>query len=179
MSTSDPSMPTPAGMCPVGVDRAVPAVRQLARLGGALRCAGGFVVDGSTDVAELIRQSRNIGYDQVLGVLAGGVDGWACVGHDLETTPIAGVDEAAGPVLDVRQRAEYDAGHIPDADHIELGNLVHGDHPPTPVSLMCGHGERAMTAASLLARSGKRDVTVLVGGPEDWARRHGPLETDG
>ena len=138
-----------------------------------------FVLDGSTDIAELMRQSRNIGYDQVLGVLAGGVDGWALAGYDLETTAIHSVDEAAGAVLDVRQRAEYDAGHIPDAGHIELGNLVHGDHPPTPVSLMCGHGERAMTAASLLARSGKRDVTVLVGGPEDWARRHGPLVTAG
>ena len=34
---------------------------------------------------------------------------------------------------------------------------------------MCGHGERAMGAASLLARAGHSDLSVLVGGPDDWA----------
>ena len=35
-----------------------------------------------------------------------------------------------------------------------------------------------MTAASLLARLGRQDLTVAVGGPEDWAAaRHRPLET--
>ena len=43
-----------------------------------------------------------------------------------------------------------------------------------PVTLMCGHGERAMTAASLLDRAGHRDVTVAVGGPDDWAAGHRP-----
>ena len=33
------------------------------------------------------------------------------------------------------------------------------------------------TAASLLATGGRRDVTVLTGGPEDWAAAHGPLPT--
>jgi hydroxyacylglutathione hydrolase len=34
---------------------------------------------------------------------------------------------------------------------------------------MCGHGERAMTGASLLQRAGHRDLTVLLGGPSDWS----------
>ena len=38
---------------------------------------------------------------------------------------------------------------------------------------MCAHGERAMTGASLLARRGRRDVTVLTGGPDEWAHAHG------
>ena len=38
---------------------------------------------------------------------------------------------------------------------------------------MCGHGERATTAASVLERAGHRDLAVVVGGPEDWARRSG------
>jgi hydroxyacylglutathione hydrolase len=34
-----------------------------------------------------------------------------------------------------------------------------------------------MTAASLLQRAGHRDLTVLVGGPGDWAEATGrPLE---
>jgi rhodanese-related sulfurtransferase len=34
---------------------------------------------------------------------------------------------------------------------------------------MCGHGERAMTGASLLDRRGFRDVVVLDGGPDTWS----------
>jgi hydroxyacylglutathione hydrolase len=33
---------------------------------------------------------------------------------------------------------------------------------------MCGHGERAMGAASLLEAAGHRDLVVLDGGPQDW-----------
>jgi hydroxyacylglutathione hydrolase len=138
-----------------------------------------FVVDDATDIADLVRQSRNIGYEQLFGTLAGGVKGWTSAGYALDTTPLCAVEEVSGPVLDVRQRGEYDAGHVPGADHVELGYFVDASPPAGPVAVMCGHGERAMTAASLLALGGGRDVTVLVGGPDDWARRHGALETGG
>jgi rhodanese-related sulfurtransferase len=38
---------------------------------------------------------------------------------------------------------------------------------------MCGHGERAATAASVLEAAGHADVAVLDGGPGDWAAAHG------
>lgn len=38
---------------------------------------------------------------------------------------------------------------------------------------MCGHGERAMTAATLLERAGHHNLGVLVGGPGDWAAATG------
>jgi rhodanese-related sulfurtransferase len=45
--------------------------------------------------------------------------------------------------------------------------------PDEPTVVMCGHGERAAGGASLLERAGHTDVTVLVGGPDDWARDTG------
>ena len=45
--------------------------------------------------------------------------------------------------------------------------LEAGDLEPGPMVVMCGHGERAMTGASLLQRAGHRDVRVLDGGPDD------------
>jgi hydroxyacylglutathione hydrolase len=39
--------------------------------------------------------------------------------------------------------------------------------------VMCGHGERAMTAASLLARAGHKDLRVALGGPKEWQRATG------
>ena len=46
--------------------------------------------------------------------------------------------------------------------------------PPTggPVTVMCGHGERAMSGASVLERAGRHDVSVLLGGPSDWTAAH-------
>ena len=77
-------------------------------------------------------------------------------------------DEIGGtPVLDVRQLNEFDAGHIPGATHIEPSRIA--DVPPGPVAVMCGHGQRAMTAASILQRSGNRAVRVLQDSAQDWA----------
>jgi rhodanese-related sulfurtransferase len=75
------------------------------------------------------------------------------------------------PVLDVRQDSEFDAGHIPGARHIELGALPAqaSELPAGPTVVMCGHSERAMGAASLLARAGRSDISVLDGGPQAWA----------
>jgi rhodanese-related sulfurtransferase len=81
-------------------------------------------------------------------------------------------------VLDVRQDTEFSAGHVPGAIHVELGEL--GAKPqdaPDGAVVMCGHGERAMTAASLLQRAGRQSPVVLVGGAGDWADATGrPLQ---
>ena len=42
-----------------------------------------------------------------------------------------------------------------------------------PLTLYCGHGERAMTAASLLERAGRDDLFVMLGGPSDWSAATG------
>lgn len=43
---------------------------------------------------------------------------------------------------------------------------------------MCRHGQRVTGAASLLERAAHSDLTVLDGGPDDWARATGrPLQT--
>ena len=98
-------------------------------------------------------------------------------GRTVDTTRIVRADRAEGIVIDVRQAFEFDAGHLPTAINVELGALDTTAMPAGPVALTCGHGERAMTAASVLAARGRRDVTVLTGGPDDWARAHGPLAT--
>ena len=79
-------------------------------------------------------------------------------------------------MLDVRQDSEFRGGHLPDAMHVELGALAAAADrlPDDPTVVMCGHGERAAGAASLLERAGHHDLAVLVGGPDDWSTRHRP-----
>jgi hydroxyacylglutathione hydrolase len=83
----------------------------------------------------------------------------------------ADVDPAR--VVDVRQAGEYATGHLPAARNIELGALADTDLPAGPVVTMCGHGERAATAASVLERAGHRAVAVLPVGAEQWAKTTG------
>jgi glyoxylase-like metal-dependent hydrolase (beta-lactamase superfamily II) len=132
-----------------------------------------FVAGDDQDRAEIVRQCLDIGHDAVIGELAGGVDAWRASGRTITGIPLVGPQEMVGSVIDVRLRNEFDDGHVPGALNIELGALLAADVPDGPVTVMCGHGERAMTGASLLAARGHRDVNVLAGGPEGWAAQHG------
>ena len=135
-----------------------------------------FVLEADQDRSELVRQARNIGYETILGELEGGVDAWRSAGLAVATVPLERAERVSQPVVDVRQHNEYASGHVPGAHHVELGSILDAELPTGPVAVMCGHGERAMTAASLLARIGHDTVTVAVGGPDDWALHHGALE---
>jgi hydroxyacylglutathione hydrolase len=143
-----------------------------------------FVLDEDQDRGELARQCRTIGYDHLVGELAGGMTAWRAAGLPQARLPLVEaeqVDDEPGVVLDVRQAAEVADGHLPGAVTIELGALA-GDPLPAelpqgPVTLMCSHGQRATTAASLLERAGRRNLRVAIGGPEDWRRATGRILT--
>ena len=138
-----------------------------------------FVVGPDQDRAELVRQCHQIGYDNLLGELAGGVSAWKASGRPTAQARLVEAAEVSGRVLDVRQDSEYDAGHLPGVTHIELGKLPAASGDVGEVdAVMCGHGERATTAASLLEQAGHNRVAVVVGGPEDWSAHTGqPLTT--
>jgi hydroxyacylglutathione hydrolase len=128
------------------------------------------------DSAEIAWQSAKVGYDNLVGELTSGPQDWVAAGLPVSAVPLLQPGEVADQsVLDVRQEAEFIAGHVPGAVHVELGDLAHrvDEMRGGPVVVMCGHGERAMTGASLLERTGATGVAVLAGGPQDWADVHG------
>jgi glyoxylase-like metal-dependent hydrolase (beta-lactamase superfamily II)/rhodanese-related sulfurtransferase len=128
---------------------------------------------------EVVWQALKIGYDTIVGELDGGVRAWISARQptgQIRLVAAASVGEA--DVLDVRQASEFAAGHVPGARHVELGDLpARPGIAAEPLVVMCGHGERAMGAASLLARFGRTDVAVMVGGADDWSAATGrPLQ---
>jgi rhodanese-related sulfurtransferase len=134
-----------------------------------------FVADADQDRGDLVRQCLKIGYERLAGELAGGMAAWRAAGlADLRIELSANAPAPTASVIDVRQASEYAAGHVAATTHLELGSLAGqavGVASAEPV-LMCGHGERAMTAASLLERNGSRPA-VFQGGPRDLARKRG------
>lgn len=135
------------------------------------------------DADDLVWQALKIGYENIYGEVAGGVAAWRAAGLPLATIPLVRPDEVGDDrIVDVRQGSEYAAGHVPGAMHLQLGDVAEhaADLDDVPTVVMCGHGERAMGAASLLTRAGLRQVRVLVGGPDDVAATYrGVLEGDG
>ena len=85
-------------------------------------------------------------------------------------------------ILDVRERQEWDAGHIPgslfEAWH-DIDELPGGLDPEKPVAVVCGSGQRAAVGASLVKRFGANDVIhVVEGGVPKWKRLGNPIETE-
>jgi len=140
-----------------------------------------IVRDSDQDPVEIAWQAAKIGYDNVIGELEGGMVAWTSAGHEARQIGLLQSKDLDGRrVLDIRQRSEYLNGHLPGAIHVELGDIPEqaDDLSDEPTVVMCGHGERAMGAASLLERAGHHDVVVLDGGPGDWAEvTGGKLET--
>lgn len=82
-------------------------------------------------------------------------------------------------LLDVRGRNEWDAGHIPGAVHIPLGELAERRQElpdDLPVAVHCQGGGRSAIAASLLKAAGHREVSNLIGGFEEWSKSGLPTE---
>jgi hydroxyacylglutathione hydrolase len=128
------------------------------------------------DPHEILWPALNVGYTTIVGELTGGTAAWAADGGHLSTTRL--VDPAhlnTTTVLDIRSVSEHSAGHVPGAHLIELGQLTElaDALPDGATTVMCGHGERAATAVSLLERAGRHDLSILDGGPQDWAAATG------
>src|SRR6266550_2248492 len=91
-------------------------------------------------------------------------------------------DEADAPVfLDVRERDEWDEGHIPGAVHIPRGWLesrIEQAVPSreTPIIAYCASGNRSVFASKTLEELGYVHVVSLAGGINDWKRHGFPLE---
>lgn len=86
-------------------------------------------------------------------------------------------DEGAA-IVDVRERQEWDAAHVPGALHIPLGELERrlGELPrDRPLVAACRSGSRSAEATRLLREHGY-DAANLAGGMEAWQRAGLPIE---
>ncbi len=83
-------------------------------------------------------------------------------------------------VLDIREDAEFDAGHINGARHIPLAHLNTrieelSRFKDTPVIAYCNTGQRAYAAAKTLEQAGFSKVRLLSGGLKAWEGAGQPI----
>ncbi len=80
-------------------------------------------------------------------------------------------------VVDVREPHEYESGHVPGAQLIPLGVLVHraAELPKgRAIYVICQSGSRSQHAAALLHQLG-HDVRTVLGGFAHWASAGHPV----
>jgi rhodanese-related sulfurtransferase len=95
---------------------------------------------------------------------------------DLDPRQVAALREAQ--IVDVREDYEWDAGRIPGARHLALGELTaqaETIHRETPVVFVCRVGGRSAMAANAFRRAGY-DAYNMTGGMVEWAAQGLPLE---
>src|SRR5204863_8469260 len=100
----------------------------------------------------------------------------------LETTSHVDPTEAARrkdvQFVDVRGATEWNAGHVPQARHLFLGDLprlAQRLSHDAPIVTMCQGGSRSAIAASLLKAQGFSNVLNMAGGFGAWQRAGLPV----
>jgi hydroxyacylglutathione hydrolase len=148
-----------------------------------------LVDDAGSDSAEAaVQDLAMIGLDRVAGVLdTDALAAWTASERTLGTVAQATAEEAAAmlarggaTLIDVRGRAEWEAGHVPGVPNIPVGYLA--DHlaeipVDRPVILQCQGGGRSQIAASVLQARGIPNVVNLSGGFDAWKQAGLPVAT--
>jgi len=128
-----------------------------------------------------------VGIRKLGGFLHGGMTSWRqerrptqCIEREtVEQLHAHAQDDETIQILDVRDKQEWDIGHIPGsvfrAWH-DITEMPAGLDPNLPVAVICGSGQRAATGASLIERFGADHVIHIVdGGVPTWGRLGYPL----
>lgn len=135
-----------------------------------------------TELEAKTRLAR-IGFDRVIGYLDRPFEAMFDHRDDVEAASrltAQAFDQRAAEladlqVVDVRNPGEVEAGTIPDAITIPVGQLpsrLDELDPANPTVVYCAGGYRSSVVASLLRRNGFADVSDILGGYGAWETAH-------
>mgnify|MGYP002662048758 FL=1 len=91
------------------------------------------------------------------------------------------INREKAQIVDICDKAEYDAGHLPNAKHIPLAELEAKlgssvKNKTTPLILVCASGIRSAKAQAIAQKLGYDKAVSLQGGTAAWAAASFPLE---
>src|SRR5690606_35902075 len=90
------------------------------------------------------------------------------------------INRADGRVVDIRDKKDFEAGHIVDAIHIPLSKLSASlgrleKYKGKPLIIVCKMGQHSAEACKTLKQAGFDQVVRLSGGMTEWRTQNLPL----
>ena len=148
-----------------------------------------LVLEDQSHLERAVRYLIRAGYDQIVGYLRDGTEGWYNAGFPTESLPLLSVHQLKGMldrgeellVLDTRGQDEWDSGHIAGSLHLYVGYLEQrlGELPnDKPIAVICNVGHRAGLGASILIRAGYSTVYNVLGSVKAWVSAGFPVTID-
>lgn len=153
-----------------------------------------LLLSDASDYEHVVYSLARVGYENVIGYLAEGLDVWERMGlpltagdvkdiepkelHDLIQSSMNG---SRPVVVDVREPWEYQRGHVPGAVLMPLGQVAVRAaelNPEQPVAVICASGNRSQSAAALLGQKGFKTIYNVLGGTGAWMRSGLPVSRD-
>jgi len=135
-----------------------------------------LVTEAGMEKESAVRLAR-VGFSQMHGYLAGGVEAWRKAGEAIDLIIDVEVDELAMDLpyddhliaIDVRREAEFGDGHVRGAINVPLNDLTDPGSMANIDELQnlyiyCGSGYRSVIAASLMKRQGIHNLRNVLGG---------------
>ena len=133
-----------------------------------------LIVDEGQEKEAIIRLSR-VGFDNVIGILDGGIEAWINAGKEIdsiETIDAVGLEQEMisdpeATIFDVRKPGEFNSEHIQGAHHTALDVLNnHLEEFPSKGKfyIHCAGGYRSVIANSILKAHGIHNGIDVLGG---------------
>ena len=141
-----------------------------------------LVINNGHNLHEAVTELAVVGYDQVIGYLAGGMAAWQEADLPVQTLNAMSVEQLHAlrhdlHILDVRDQSEWDEGHIKGAQHLPYYFIEQRlqEQPAEleyyidqPLAIICGSGQRSAIACSILQKHGFAQLFNVMGGMEAW-----------
>jgi hydroxyacylglutathione hydrolase len=146
-----------------------------------------LVDDFNLGLETVVRSLVRLGYDNIIGYLAGGFPIWSRGAQEIGMFGACSVQqlkerlqEESPFILDVRDIRNYrEIGYIHGAHHIYVGELPKtlAEIPRNePIVVYCDAGWKGSLAASYLAKNRFHHITNMLGGMQAWKRAGFPVE---
>lgn len=143
-----------------------------------------LLLNDASDYERVVYSLARVGYENVVGFIAEGLDVWERMGLPLTAGDVKDIEPkelhdlmqscANGDcpvVVDVREPWEFRQGHVPGAILMPLGQIasrVAELDPERPVAVICASGNRSQSAAALFGQKGFKTVYNVLGGTGGW-----------
>ncbi len=119
---------------------------------------------------ETVLRLARVGYENVIGYLAGGIGAYTDTLGTIRSIPADQVKQEmdkGAKVLDVRKPGEWNSGHVKQASFLPLSDFPSnfaGLNPGQSYIVHCGGGYRSMTAISIMRNHGFKNLVNVAGG---------------